>query len=68
MKNNLYQTCLCKVLIKPNVKPESVFWVATGISKLSLTGGISPLAKQRKYLKYNINNVYYLIKSNLKRI
>lgn len=50
----------------PVVRPESVFWVATFISKRSLTGGISPFAKQRKYLlnKKNknsqINNQYFM--------
>lgn len=44
-------TCLWSVFIIPLVRPVSVFWVATGTSRRSLTGGTCPFAKQRKYLK-----------------
>ena len=44
-------TCLLSTLSMPGVSPVSVFWVATGISRRSFTGGVSPFAMARKYLK-----------------
>ena len=54
-------TCLLRILSSPDVSPVSVFCVATGISSLSFTGGISPFAKDRKYLdnEGNINHFVY---------
>lgn len=43
-------TCLWRVLSKPGESPVSVFWVATFISNLSLTGKHSPLDSALKYL------------------
>ena len=43
-------TCLFRTRRSPRVSPVSVFCVATGISSLSFTGGVSPLDIARKYL------------------
>ena len=53
-------TCLLRTLSNPGVSPVSVFCVATGISSLSFTGGVSPLDIDLKYLECVNNSKYTL--------